>query len=347
VLWFLTMVLASPVCPAVAQVSGRVLDSDSRPLPAVQVELWSESRRIAVQTTDLNGSFRFDGAMAAGRVRLSAHSLGYASVQREVSPPVLDLILVLVPAVIEVEGLTVVAAPRLTCPRREDREARDLWASLHARYDHSRDTLGISFYARRYDAVSRLDDVGLVDEGRITRSWYGVQGRVRRQNTHHTSQYWYAYPIHSSFDPAYAGWRYRDVQSIDVGHFLEETFGVRHTFSILARHKDTVVVGFCPARQSWKGPLMEGMLTIGRDTSLLRSEWKFRTPQPREEAGGEVILVLRGKDVIPLLPAQTLFWRRIIGQRDRYFYRVERFATYEFLPPDVLPGEPRKWLSEP
>jgi hypothetical protein len=344
----LATVLFSQARPAGAQVSGRVLDSGGRPLPAVPVELWSGAGRVAVQPTASDGSFRFDKAEAAGAVRLSARMLGYSPVHREVSAPAADVTLELAAAVVELEGLNVAAAPKLRCPRREDREARDLWASVRTRYDHTRDTLGISFYARRYDATGPFDDVGLVDEeSRLVRSWYGVQGRARLQNPYRTSPYPYGYPIVSSFDPAYAGWRYRELQSTNVDHFVDEEFGGRHTFSILARQKDAVVVGFCPARESWKGPSIEGMLTIGRDTSLVKAEWKFRMARATEEAGGEVVFVPRGRDAIPLLPAQSLYWRKIIGQRDRYFQRSERFATYEFLPPDTLPAEPRTWLSAP
>jgi len=343
----LAAALAGQARPVKAQVSGRVLDSGRRPLPAVPVELWSAGRRVAVQPTDSDGRFRFDEVEAAGIVRLSARMLGYSPAQREVSAPAADLTLELAPAAVELEGLTVEAAPKLACPRREDREARDLWASLRARYDHSRDTLGISFYARRYDATGPFNDVGLVDDSRLVRSWYGVPGRARPMSPYRTSPYPYGFPILSSFDPAYAGLRYRPLQSTEVDHFVDEEFGGRHTFSILARRRDAVVVGFCPVRQSWKGPSIEGMLTIGRDTSLVKAEWKFRVARAAEEAGGEVVFVPRGRDAIPLLPAQSLYWRKIIGQRDQYFQRSERFATYEFLPPDSLPAKPEKWLSEP
>lgn len=333
--------------PAEAQVSGRVLDSGGRPLPAVPVELWSGPQRVAVQPTASDGSFRF-GEAEAGAVRLSARMLGYSPVRREVSAPAADVTLALVATVVELEGLTVAAPPKLRCPAREDREARDMWASLRTRYDHGRDTLGISFYARRYDATGPRDDVGLVDaERRLVRSWYGVQGRARPLSPYRTSPYPYAYPIVSSFDPAYAGWRYRELQSTDVDHFVDEEFGGRHTFSILARRGDATVVGFCPVRESWKGPSIEGMLTIGRDTSLVKAEWRFRMARATEEAGGEVVFVPRGRDPIPLLPAQTLYWRRITGQRDRYFQRSEQFATYEFLPSDTLPERPGSWLSAP
>ncbi len=339
--------LSSQTRPARAQVGGRVQDPEGRPLPAVPVELWRGDRRVAVQPSAADGSFRFGPEEAAGAVRLSARMLGYSPAQREVSAPASDVVLELASVVVELEGLTVAAAPQLRCPRREDREARILWASVRTRYDHARDTLGISFYARRYDSTGPLDDVGLVDESRLVRSWYGVPGRGRTRSSYRTSPYPYGFPILSSFDPAYAGWRYRDLHATDVGHFLEEEFGARHTFTVLARRSDAVVVGFCPAQGSWKGPSIEGMLTIGRDTSLVKAEWKFRVPRAAEEAGGEVVFVPRGRDPIPLLPAQTVFWRRIIGQRNRYFHRSERFATYEFLPPDTQPVQPSRWLSAP
>jgi hypothetical protein len=340
-------VLSTQAGPAFGQVAGRVVDSHGRPLPAVPVELWSGVRRVAVQPTAADGGFRFEKTEAAGALRLSAAMLGYTSVQREVSAPATDLILELTPAVVELERLTVMAAPQLRCPNREDREARDLWRLLYGRYDHTQDTLGISFYTRRYDSTGTSEDIGSADETRMVRSWYGVQGRARRLNLHDTTPYTYGYPIRSSFSAAYAGWMYRDLHSTDVGHFVDEAFGAGHTFSGLARFDNEVAVGFCPARKAWQGPSMQGTLTIGRDTALVRAEWRFRTPKPIQEAGGEVTFVPRGTKLIPLLPAQGLFWRKVDGQRDTYFQRWEEFVTYEFLPPDTLPTRPRKWLPDP
>jgi hypothetical protein len=142
---------------------------------------------VAAQPTAADGGFRFEKAEAAGTLRLSAAMLGYTSVQLEVLAPATDLTLELIPAAIELEGLTVRAAPQLGCPNREDREARDLWRLLHGRYDHTQDTLGISFYTRRYESTGPFRDLGLVDEKRMVRSWYGVRGRARRLNLHHTT----------------------------------------------------------------------------------------------------------------------------------------------------------------
>jgi hypothetical protein len=273
--------------------------------------------------------------------------LGYSSVEKQVSAPAADLTLELTPVALKLEGITAVARPAVTCPRREDHAARELWAALRVRYDHTQDTLGLSFYATRYDATGPLDDLGSLGERQMMRSWYGVAGRSRRLNAHYTSSYTYAYPILTSFDPAYARWRYRELQTTDVGHFIDEEFGERHTFSVLGQDKEVVILGFCPTEGRSKRATIEGKLTVGRDTSLVKAEWTFRTPRPTEEAGGEVVFVPRGPEAIPLLPARALFWRKLIGRRISYFQRSEQFATYEFLPPDSAPARPLQWLTNP
>lgn len=341
----LMTLLLSLVSPAAAQVSGRVVDAQGRPLPAVSIELVVGGRVAGTQLSDFDGRFRFDPQPVAGEVELVASMIGYPPAHRRVRAPAEGLTLTMASAAIPLEGLTVVAEPKVACPHREDPRARELWESLRSRYDHAEDTLGISFYARRYDATGPADVLNDIEESQEVHSWYGVEGRVRRKSPFYTSPYTYGYPIRTSFDPAYAEWMYRPLGTTDADHFIAASFGQRHSFHVLGQHDGLTFIRFCPAAVSQKGPSVEGILTIGRDTSLVKAEWTFHSHKPAEMAGGEVVFVERGEALMPLLPWHYLYWRKLVGHKDLYFRRSEQFVTYRFLPPDSFPTRPGPWLS--
>lgn len=331
------------VTPAPGQVGGRVVDGQSRPLPSVAVELWAEGRRVATRRTGAGGEFRFEATEPSAPVQVRAQMLGYSPAERSVSPPSRDLVLRLTPTALQIEGITASATPPVRCPARESEEARALWNDLRAGYDSSADSMGVSFYSRRLDTVTRSPFEVVPDEELFVRSWYGIKGRVGQEDAIHVHPYEYGFPILTSFDPAYVAWRYRALATTDGGHFIEDSFGAAHSLSILARRGRTTVVAFCPLRPSPKGPSLQGALTIEQRAGLVRAEWTFHTPNPAQDAGGEVSFVSRGTERSPLLPARTLFWRKIVGQQ-LYFVRFEHFAAYELLPPDVHPVSSPDWL---
>lgn len=80
-------------------------------------------------------------------------------------------------------------------------------------------------------------------------------------------------------------------------------------------------VAFCPRGGD---RTVQGTLTIGADTTLVAATWRFQTPRPREDAGGELTFLPfePGEDGSPpdLLPARSVFWRKQMG-RDVYFHR--------------------------
>lgn len=94
-----------------------------------------------------------------------------------------------------------------------------------------------------------------------------------------------------------------------------------------------------------RGARLEGALTLAADSALVRAEWRYRTDGPAEEAGADVTFLPPGGAVASrLLPAESLFWRRLLG-RDTFVYRWRRYVPYEFHPADVQPPRPVRWLA--
>jgi hypothetical protein len=331
--------------PAAAQVAGRVVDPGGVPLADAAVELWNEQRQLAAARTGADGSFSFSREHSAGATALAAHRLGYGAAHQRVAPPATGLRVGLTARPLALDGMVVTAIPK-PCPNREEPEARALWSALYRRYAHDRDTLSMSVYAMLATGTGPLREVTTGELDGRARWWSGVPSATRRQGIHETSPYPYAYPYYFDARPAFARWAYRELHGTESAHFIEESFGGRHTLSILARREGETVVAFCPrGRDGWKGATVEGTLTIRGDTSLAQVSWTFRTPPPRENAGGEVVFVPRSSGRSPLLPATGYYWRQLLGRRPSYYQEWRRYHLFHFLPADSLPQRPEGWMK--
>lgn len=69
---------------------------------------------------------------------------------------------------------------------------------------------------------------------------------------------------------------------------------------------------FCPRDPD--RPSIEGRLELDDDTLLARATWRFRTPEPVEEAGGEVFFAgpERPDFDLQLFPSTGRFWRKLV-----------------------------------
>lgn len=347
-MWALLLVLSAllgAVQPALAQVTGRVVDDAGRPLPAIPVEAWTRGTYRARVSTGADGHFHLADVAASDSVRLVVRAAGYQPLSRDIRLPAGPVTLRLDRVVVTLDAVVAQARPSVRCPFRDDPAARALWGAIRRGYDRSTDTLGASFFARQYDGAGSREEIGRVDERRIVRAWDGVPGTMRAGGPFEESAYHYAFPITATPDPMFAAWGYRELWGIGASHFLEDAFGARHAFRVLGRSPDATVLAFCPGPAAGRGARLEGALTLRRDTTLAGAEWRYRTEGPAEEAGAEVsFLPPREAAQSRLLPAEALFWRRLLG-RNTYVYRWKRFIAYEFHPRDILPPRPTLWLS--
>jgi hypothetical protein len=115
-------------------------------------------------------------------------------------------------------------------------------------------------------------------------------------------------------------------------HFRAGAFAALHTLSIQARDSAEVEIGFCPRRDALRGkPRLQGLLRIStRDTLFVDAHYEFRTGEPDERAGGEIVYAPAvAPDGRPLpVPATELFWRRPAGSR-RFYQRYREYLGWE------------------
>jgi hypothetical protein len=155
----------------------------------------------------------------------------------------------------------------------------------------------------------------------------------------------YAARLNSPFTEQYAQWQYAPLETDIAHHFTEALFGQLHVFSFAATTDGERTIRFCPRIRDRSRPEIEGSLTIGADTAFLDADWKYTTPRPVEDAGGEV-------DFLPphattrglLLPERYLFWRRIPGST-RYHVEGGSYEEWRIFPGKEAPPPPAELFA--
>jgi hypothetical protein len=252
---------------------------------------------------------------------------------------------VLVPVPIPIGGLQV-EGERDFCAARDDRNARAIWRVAASRAEPGLDTLGIASYTQvRVDTVS-VSGLGVpgmagAESGQrssaplLRLSW---DRRVQREG--------YAFPVRrTDADQSYASWGYPPLEADFAPHFASEAFGALHTFQVDHADADGWVLRFCGRRRD--DPYLEGALEIGPDTLIHRVEWRFRTDDPQEDAGGwagfPVSAADDGRQI--LLPTESVTWRTLPGgevvRRAQWYegWITVQGDSVPFLPSRVAPSD--------
>jgi hypothetical protein len=337
-LFLLTWGLLVLAAAAAAQVGGTVTGPDARPVPDATVELWGTDARLGSTVTDAGGRFRFPAGPSDSAKTVAVRRIGYAPLTRAVTPPAslevrLEALAVSLP---ELRSGTV----RRVCPNREDPAARALWEAGRRRYDEA--FRGTAFVGLTWDGTLDPEEVGLVDEARMQRFTSVVGGQpVRLERL--VERWGYASPKAAGWVPwgmswdDFFAWAYPSLHDHDARHFADQVFGRLHTLSVQARGGGETTLAFCPRDRS--RPSIEGTLVVGADTAFHSAAWSFRTPKPREDAGGEVVFAPPSSARWPLLPARGTFWRRLGGSR-RYWQRTATYTAWIVSPDSTMPPAP-------
>ena len=327
--------------PAAAQVRGVVTGPDGRPVPAATVELWGADARLGRTATDAQGRFGFPADAAAGAGSLTVQRIGFAPLTRTVAPPA-SLELRLEPLAVSLPELRSGTARR-ACPNREDPAARGAWEDGRRRYDPGVAARGVAFVARMLAGTVDAREVGIVDEDRLQPAsgsaaggGRGVDGMIRRWGYAAPKSLGYI-PWGISWQDDYFAWSYPALHERYAYHFAGDEFGALHTLSVFAGSGDETTLAFCPRDRERTG--IEGTLTLGPDGEFLSAAWSFRTPKPREDAGGEVVFAPRSTGVRPLLPVRGVFWRRLAGSR-RYWQRAASYTAWIVGQDSTMPVDP-------
>lgn len=308
-------------------VAGLVVDAESRPLADATVGLWSGDREIARATSDVDGRFRFTGPPAAGATALIARRIGARPVTQTLSDGAprhaLRLVLPTLPAALP----TVVTRETMgqcdgSAGRADEPVARALWQALAERYvlapsGEEAATLGLA----RFGGVSPAQ-VGEIDERRLRPTWWGWGGPVMAQRLERGT-YVSANPSPAALmvdeGAATPRWWYTNIARHAPDHFVSPAFGVRHRLRAVVGEDGGPRLLFCPV--SRQEPWIEGALDVSADTALRRARWRYVTPKPAHDAGGEVTYVPRdpARRVALLVPATSVFWR--LQGASGYYYQ--------------------------
>ena len=98
----------------------------------------------------------------------------------------------------------------------------------------------------------------------------------------------------------------------------------------------TRTLAFCP--RDAKRPGLEGTVELDDASAIARIAWRWRTPKPDEDAGAELLLIPPGRSrARRLVPARSVYWRRLGGKRDRYFQDVMVTSSWSYIAGERAP----------
>jgi hypothetical protein len=178
-------------------------------------------------------------------------------------------------------------------------------------------------------------DVGIVDESRLSPGSYGVAGTQRAGEFASLEKNGYARhlkPGESAFllpPNAYLNWQYAPLHRELSEHFVEAAFAKSNSMSLRVLENGSFTIGFCGKDR--RHPYLEGTLTITADTSLASAQWRFHTSAPGEQAGGQVEFLAPQASSLPwlLIPYGGAFWRRISGHRSSFYAEASIYRAWE------------------
>jgi hypothetical protein len=179
------------------------------------------------------------------------------------------------------------------------------------------------------DSVRRLlqfSSAARVGDGRR-----GMAGRYRQQWERRIEEEGYARSlpgVNADLTQAWSAWAYPPLEAELASHFLSDEFARRHQLA-LASEEGRITISFCAKRRFRSRPYIVGALVLSPDTALERVHWRFRTPAPDEQAGGEVEFATydRSQGAPLLLPVRGRYYRR--HGLALYFQRQQTYSGWQ------------------
>lgn len=284
-----------------AQVRGTVRDEAGVPVADAMVELLAPGARLAVTATDVSGVFVFLPHPAAAAVVV--RRIGFAPARVTLGTAAQPLTIVLQRRSLPVTGMTVVAPPP-PCVDRDQPEARQLWQRASHRYASG--TLMAGLTADRMTGRMNVppDSFGALDTTRLARGFIGMIGFGVRPREAQRDRFYGGAPLlgtERSFQ-----WGYPHLESVQAWHFADALFGELNRLLLAPREVGELIILFCGRRAG--RVYITGRIHLATDTTFLKAEWRFVTPPPVEQSGGEVVFMPPAPGA-PLLPATGFFWR--------------------------------------
>ena len=336
------LVGGSPADP----VSGVVRGETGAPLVAVRVELLQGGRLVASTVTSEDGVFR----IALPRTRsgealgLRAERLGYGTVERELTPGEIGgapVEIVMEPVPLPLPGFRVEVEAE-ACPVRNHPGGEALWEAMARLHPDGLDTMGAASYTLARTDTLPAERMAPSPDGPLLAGQRGFSGRLRTAWERRVDRDGYAFVVRrTDLSGSYDAWSYAPLEADFASHFGTPLFARNHRFrSPSPRPDGGWILPFCPADD--RRPGVEGTLELSADTLLLRVDWRFRTPEPDEGAGGWTRFpeVAPGEAAPRLLPLEAVVWRRIrSGEVQR---RSQWYEAWTVTPGDSVPFLPER-----
>lgn len=315
---------------------GTVREASGQAVPTARVELRRGDAVLASTRTDRDGFFRLVlRDVAAGPLVLRVARFGYHSHESTVGTDAGRVDVVLDPAPLPLPGLDVEPLPGV-CEADEDPDARALWEAVAQVHPGGLDTLGLATYLHGWtDTLGVSQDPD--DEGRIgSPGQRGSAPLLRLSWDRRVQREGYAFPVRRT-DRArsYDSWSYAPLEADFAPHFVDPTFGRLHRFQLEEAGSGGWILAFCGRNRG--RPYLEGTLEVGPDSLLRRAEWRFRTDEPDETAGGWARFPdpTEAEPVPVPLPVESMTWRRMPdGEMLR---KVQSYEGWILAPGDSVP----------
>jgi hypothetical protein len=341
---------SAPVPPtAEAPLSGRVTQPDGEPVVAALVTYTGEGGvGVRATRTGVDGRFQLVRPGPVGSAgRLTVERMGYADVERRVAGNEQEVSLVLEPEPLPLPGFQV-SAEGATCPPRDDPDARRAWEAMARLHPAGLDTVGVASYTLALSDT--LPEGTMVPvPGSLNSRTPGQRGSaplLRLSWSRRVQREGYAFPVRrtdaiGSFD----SWSYAPLEADFSSHFASPEFGRLTRFQFATRDdgEGGSVLRFCSTNA--RRPGLEGRLELSPDTTLIRAEWRFRTDDPDEDAGGWARFPsYLDSGPPPLLPLESMTWRKIRG--GAFQRRAQWYEDWLLAPGDSVPILPDRSGAE-
>lgn len=344
----MALVLLVSARPASAQVMLTIVDGSGAPVPAVSVHVLGTAEIIQELYSGTDGTVVIDTPRWPDVRRLSMSHLGFRTRILQADALPVDGTVLIEPQPLGIEGFEVEARGEL-CPILPDPAAREVWQEVAARYaaDTGRRRLvGTSLRGAgpvREPYLYRVDSDGLErTEDRIAPGVYRpgfARGEPLERRIEEEGYAWEPPPV--TYGVRTLAWEYPRLESTHAYHFATEAFGRLHDFALVGERYGRTTLVFCPRRAD-RDDGLRGLLEVVPGTRFVHAEWIFRTDEPREGAGGEVVFQTyhEGRTRRPhLLAWRGIFFRHSghtppypeLG-RD-YFREVRDEMEWRVLPP--------------
>lgn len=309
---------------ASAQVRGAVVDTSGAPLRDAEVQVWTGTRYAGRLNTDEQGTFRLR-RLEVDSLTLTVHRLGFQTRIVQLATWDTSVVVRMEPAPVRLAPVTVASAGRRLCPNGEDPRARALWTAMRGRYWQPSSPAVVAFgLIEMRSGVGGREEVYDPAAGERTTLW--TRDALLIAHPELMDQSGYATRANGGVGVRTAFWSYRYLDDGMMQDFTGDFFGQAHTFSMLSAGGETVLV-FCPRERMQRTGQIEGTLRLDSAMNLVQAQWRFRTPRPDEDAGGEATYAppstaLGGA----LLVRESWFWRRTNG--GRYYFEAKTFTGW-------------------